>query len=245
MSGAVPAFTVIEDAVDNEPIARQMQQPELPAWMSMYQSNITSPPGNSPLLPFAMPDMTSDYANPYPSLNAPAPQMPSSYTESLIQNAEVFGRNRRFNLPSMAPEPLPSYPPFPYTDPPYGMPYASNGYSQFDGSLAMNAGVPQFYGGPGVPAASWPALQDARDSPSMPTTPYTLAFIAEKKYKEGFQAGKESPHQPNCQESFAHSLSCPVCKAASSQTIKMYQIGTAFLALVIIFLFVLLLRHKK
>jgi hypothetical protein len=244
MSGAVPAFTIIEDAVDNEPRARQAQQPELPAWMSMYQSNITSPPGNSPLLPFVMPEMVSDYPDPYSSLTAPAPQMPSSYEESLAQNANVLSRNRRFNLPSTPPEPLPSYPPFPYTETPYGTPYASNGYSQFDGSLAMNAGIPQFYGGPGVPAASWPALQDARDSPSMPMTPYTLAFIAEKKYKEGFQAGKHN-HQTSCQESFAHSLSCPVCKAAASQSIKMYQMGMSFLALVIIFLFILLFRHKK
>lgn len=244
MSGAVPAFTIIENAIDNEPLARQIQQPEVPAWMSMYNSNITSAPENSPLFPYAMPDMTTDYPDQYQMLNAPAPQMPSSYANSLIQNADVTNRNRRFNLPATAPEPLPSYPPFPYTETPYGMPYPSNGYSQFDGSLAMNAGIPQFYGGPGVPAASWPALQDARDSPSMPTTPYTLAFVAEKKYKEGFQAGKDA-HHTSCQESFAHSLSCPVCKAASSQSIKMYQIGTSFLALVILFLFILLFRHKR
>lgn len=244
MSGAVPAFTIIENAIDNNPIERQIQQPEVPAWMSMYQSNITSPPPNSPLLPFAMPDMTSDYPDQYQMLNAPAPQMPESYADSLIQNTGVTNRNQRFNLPATAPAPLPSYPPFPYTETPYGTPYPTNGYSQFDGSLAMNAGIPQFYGGPGVPAASWPALQDARDSPSVPTTPYTLAFIAEKKYKEGFRAGNDS-HQTSCQESFAHSLSCPVCKAASSQSIKMYQAGVSFLALVILFLFILLFRKGK
>ena len=240
MSGAIPAFTILDDAIDNEPLAREQQEPGMPTWQAMYESNLTSAPPNSPLFEYNMPNMVGDY--PMPQFGARTPQIPQAYTDSLHANIGVSKRNLRFNLPAVPPEPLPSYPPVPYYTPPYGMPYPSDGFSQFDGSLAMNAGVSQFVGGPGVPAASWPALQDGRDSPSMPMTPYLLGFV-EKTFKEGYKAGRED-YVPSCQDNFHHSLSCPICSAASIQTTRLYQGGLIFLGLMVLALLIILFRHK-
>lgn len=238
MSNIVPAFTILENAIDNEPLARQIEEPEMAPWMSQYQSNVSSPPPNSSLMAYDMPHMIQDY--PTPNLSLPAPQMPSSYAEALRQNAGVSKRNMKYNLPAVPPGPLPSYPEFPYTQAPYGLPYPSNGYSQFDGILASDAGIQAAYAGPGVPAASWPALQDARDSPSTPMTPYLLSVV-EQKFKEGYKAGQQD-HIPSCQENYHHALSCPVCRSASIQSTRMYQAGIIFLGIVVAILLILLLR---
>jgi len=244
MNGIIPAFTVLDDSIDNNPRAVQERNPGVPTWQSMYQSNISSAPPNSPFLDYAMPNMVQDY--PEPELNASRPTLPDSYGESILHNGAVAKNNIRWNLPATPPDPMPTYNTIPYLNPPYGTPYPTNGYSQFDGSFAMNAAVPQFYGGPGVPAASWPAMMDARDSPSVPMTPITLAIVAEKRYQQGLQDGKENfaqSYQPTCHQSIGHSLSCPLCSNYLTGNKKLYQ--GAIIVLSVIVLILLLLLYRK
>jgi hypothetical protein len=245
MQGIVPAFTVLDDSIDNNPRAIQAANPGMPTWMSMYASNITSAPPNSPLLEFAMPDMVQDY--PVPELNSPKPILPDSYGESIMHNGAVAKNNIRWNLPATPPSPMPTYNEIPYFNPPYGTPYPTNGYSQFDGDFAMNAGNSQFYGGPGVPAASWPGMLDARDSPSMPMTPTTLAIVAEKRYQQGLQDAKEhfaQTYQPTCHQSVNHSLNCPLCSNYLGGNKKLYQGAIIILSVIVLILLLLLYRKK-
>jgi len=170
------------------------------------------------------------------------PQMPLSYDESLFNNAAVSQKNLRYNLPANAPLPLPSYIDPPLTPTPYGTPYPSNGYSSFDSNETMNAGIPQFYSTSGVPVASWPSLEDARNSPSVPAGPATVAIIAETHFKEGFKQGLEHYTPPTCTGSIDHLTSCPICSHYVNGDKKFYKIAIGFLIILILLLLWMLFR---
>jgi len=249
MASNVPSFTILNDALGDDlgQMEQQSMQPPQPAWQSMYQSNILSPPPNSSILANDMSQMAEPN---YDSLthHTPTPNIPASYGASLFNNAAVSSKNLRFNLPATPSAPLPSYLDVPYVNPPYGTSYPSSGYSAYDGAQAMNAGMPQFYSPQGVPAASWPALQDARDSPSVPIGPNNIAIIAERHYKEGFNRGREQyaeSYQPACSQCVAHIEGCPICNGYMNGDKKLYRIGIGVLLIFILILLWMLFRRMS
>jgi hypothetical protein len=211
----------------------------------MYESNITSAPPNSPFVDFNVPHTQNDYES--LTYQSSTPHIPASYNQGIVNNAETMARNMHYNLPAMPPEPLPSYIDLPTFTPPYGTPYQTPGYSAYDGEVAMNMAVPAYYSHPGVPASTWPALQDARDSPSMPMTPYALEMVVKNHYKEGYKNGREhfaQTYTPSCSDCINHIQGCPLCSSFVNGHKQLYQFGIGFLIiLVCVLLYMLFKKH--
>jgi len=229
----VPAFTVIEEVGQNNYQDNLLVDEPAP-WQSMYQSNVMSAPPNSPFSDYNVPHVDADYET--LTYSAKIPQVAPSYNQSLFNNAAVSMKNLRYNLPANAPLPLPVPLDLPMTATPYGTPYPTNGYSADDGALAMDSGISQFYALPGVPAASWPSLEDARKSPSVPAGPATIAIVAEQHFKEGFKKGLEHLSQPTCSSSIEHVNNCPICNHFVNGDKKYYKIAIIFLTILAIVL---------
>jgi hypothetical protein len=112
----------------------------------------------------------------------------------------------------------------------------------------MNAGVNAFTALPGVPLASNPALQDARDSPSVPMGPSTLMLVAERQFKEGFKQGREhfaSSYVPTCGDSIEHVNSCPICSSYVNSDKKILQVVIGFLVMIILVLLFFLVKKGR
>lgn len=243
-SQEIPAFTLLENTIDTGPLAWQYEHPKMPKWQSQYQANFTDAPPNSSILEYNMPHMIKDY--PAPKLDMPYPEIPYGYDNTFDHNNMVNQRSIKWNLPNIPPEPMPSKIMLPTLHPPYGTSYPTNGYSQYDASLAMNAGIPQFKFNPGVPAASWPALQDARDSPSVPLGPATLAIVAENHFKEGFEKGLEHfKGLNNCGSFIDHMINCPVCFNYFNGWKKIYHIGIGILLFILLMLLITIYKSNK
>ena len=235
------AFTVLDDGFSG---SQASSQPRKPAWQNMYDSNILSAPPNSPFSNFEVSHVDSDYET--LTHQSSSPQIPQSYNDGVMNNELVHQTNMNYNLPANAPHPLPSYMDLPAFNPPYGMAYPSSKYSAYDGELAMNAGVISYHGLPGVPVSSPTALQDARDSASVPMGPLQMAVVAENHYREGFKNGREnyaSTYAPSCSECIAHIQGCTVCNHFVSGHLKFYQIGIALLIILVLILLWMLFRR--
>ncbi len=230
-SQQIPAYTVLEEHTE-----------EPATWENAYKSNFMSAPPNTPISDYDVMNADSNAREMLGLHESREPKISQGYHNSIINNAAVSKKNLRFNIPNEATYPLPRDISLPYFNAPYSYPYPTDGYSPFDGALAMNANVPQFYGHAGVPIASNPALEDARNSPAVPMGPQTLAVIAENHWKEGWKAGREG-YEPNCSEHIHHAMSCPLCIHYIRGDLKFYKISVLFLFILLVVLIILL--YKK
>jgi len=232
---SIPAFTVLEDSIDF-PISNDT---ETPNWISMYNNNtiLTNNPQNGQTQWINKP------SNDYPTF---APKISPRYEEMLQQNSESQYLLNRQGLPSTPPRQFEEPMTLPSFSPPYGTPYPSSGYSFRDASLSADSRKIQAVSRPPVPAASVPALIDARHSPSVPLDPVSLEAYREyanQHFREGFRLGTEQ-RLPHCPEIVHHLSSCSLCKSVVHNQERLLLSVIGFLAIIVIILLILLFKKK-
>lgn len=235
----LPSFTILDRAYDNNPEAKQMRHPDRPVWESQYSSATFS--SDNPVLDYRMEQMSQDY--PKPVMNSSYPQVPLNYDINQINNQYINNYARQWNLQSAPPVPLPGNLPVNLVKTPYGTPYQPT-FSYNDASLAVNAGVNAFQALPGVPAASWPAMQDARYSPAVPMGPSTIDVIRTASFKEGYNHAHET-FTPTCGQFISHSSTCALCSHYIHGWKKLYNMGLIILLLLVVVLLFLLFRQTS
>jgi hypothetical protein len=233
----IPAYTILNDITADEP--HNEKNPPIPSWQNMYNSNINTPPLHTESIPDYATGWGTSHDNSYDTLTAPhsIPQIPSSYNESIYNNAEMSERNAKYNLQSLPSTPLPSFIDLPsHASPPYGTPYPSTNYSAYDGALANASGHPKFYNIPGVPLATHPSLQDARSSNGV--------AMGTSMADGNRETRNSKEYYPTCPESIHHISSCVVCSRIINGEKKILQIVVVGLFLVIFILMFILFRKS-
>lgn len=232
---SVPSFTILDDQFQFE----QQQQAQRPMWETQYASNVISAPQNDPFAGYDVPNNAPNIN--YDSLSVPTrtPSVSASYDDMLRQNRYAGFNQQQWGMQSAGPAVLPEELRLPQVIPPYGTAYPTNGYSAFDGEMALGSGINSAYGMPGVPAASWPALEDARASPSVPLGPNHLYMVAEKHFKEGYKTGREEyvqSYSASCKDAVDHVASCPICSGYLNGDRKIMWIVIGILVIICLIL---------
>ena len=236
MANPVPSFTVIDDLQDDRSLF------PVNSWENQYQANPLSPPPNAAYPGYEVNEPTEYHLSNYDTLTFPNPMVPDFYKDSIYNNIVSQKNLRKYNMQTEASAPLPK----PYSVPlyhyPYGTPYPTDGFGAYDNALMGQASVPQFYNIPGVPLSSVPALQDARDNPSVRARPVDLIAYADTHFREGYQAAARE--KMSCTDAVRHVTSCEICNGYLTGNNKYYLLIIGVLTIVVAVLLYMVMKKK-
>lgn len=222
------AYSVLESNVDL-PSNITSEVPQKPIWLSQYNNGaLVTAYGDGP-----RPPVPADVGEAYDSRGygvdnmQESLSMPKSYNYTIQQNTNLDNKLKQLHLPSEQGMVLPEPIPIPTFQPPYGTPYPSAGYSAYDTELVRAGGIPMGYAPIPYPIASPPALQMAKNAPSVP--------MSLERYEK---------HDINCSDTLHHFLSCSICKSYIYGNTKLLTGIIIFLGIIVIILLIVCFRKK-